>query len=172
VSWCTDRRAANTHSYDRAVPSQEEILEALAGSSAPEYTAAIRVVTTAMSLARLTNLLGEPSRGRDIGDPVSASKPDGAKRAAALWLRKTGLERSRALDEHVVSLVEVIEARRDGFNAVAEIAEIDIFCGVFRNDSEIPLTQGVIVRGCGFSLDDALLARMSELGLTLTVDVY
>ena len=104
---------------------------------------------------------------------MSARRPDGPKRAEALWLLTAPLDRSRPLEDHIESLVQYIEARSVAFTTAAETADIDVSMSISRGDLDVPVeTGGFIVRSCGVILEADLLARISALHLALMVDIY
>jgi hypothetical protein len=124
------------------------------------YRASLRVFSEALGLAELCESLGDPTRGRDIGDPVS-SRPGARTWTSAGWWLESGVDEFRPLDEHIAALVEAFEARRDEFESVREACVFDIFCGVFAGDA-----QG------GFAFRSPLLVRLAELQLPVIVDLY
>ena len=115
-----------------------------------EYTASLRVISETLGLAELTNRLGEPSEGHDLGDPISSSRPDSGRRKHAIWMLESGLDRTRPLDEHIEALVEAVEAQPEAFEAIREKSRIDVFCGLFSGDG----AQG------GFTLEPQPSARL------------
>ena len=127
-----------------------------------EYVAALRVSSERLKLAELEALLGEPTKGHDIGDPVSRKRPDGPKRRHANWSLKSSVDRRQPLDEHIEELVAYAEAHRDALNSLRADCRIDIFCGLFSGND----AQG------GFTIEPSLSKRLSDLQLAVAVDVY
>ena len=126
-----------------------------------EYDATLRVFSERLTAAELRARLGEPSSGWDKGDPVSKRSP-GAFRRNASWLLESGLDRTRSLSEHIEVLLDAVDARREGFDAIRPDCEIDVFCGLW---------SGEATRG-GPILWPDLLARLVELELPLSLDHY
>jgi hypothetical protein len=124
------------------------------------YRASLRVFSPSLRLDDLRDRLGEPTNGHDIGDPVS-STPGARTWPDTAWRLESSVDRTRGLDEHVVVLVEYVEARRPAFAALPDTCSIDIFCGLFAGDS-----QG------GFTFRPSLLARLAELRLPVGFDLY
>jgi hypothetical protein len=127
-----------------------------------EYTASLRVWSETLGLAELTDQLGEPSKGHDVGDPISSRRPDSGRRKHAMWMLESGLDRTRPLDEHIEALLEAVEAQSEAFEAIREKSRIDVFCGPFSGDG----AQG------GFTLEPQLSARLAALSLPVGFDVY
>lgn len=123
-----------------------------------EYTAGLRVFSERLKFADLEARLGEPTRGHDIGDPVSPRLPDSPKRPHAYWTLESSIERTRPLDE----LVTFAEKNRDALDSLSPDCKMDISCGVF---------SGVDAQG-GFSLEPSLSRRLSDLHLAVVFDIY
>jgi hypothetical protein len=124
------------------------------------YTASLRVVSTELRLGELIAVLGEPTRGHEIGDPVSSRTS--TKREHSTWTLDADLDRERPLDEHIDPLVAFAEVHRVQLADIRPRCElIDIFCGVFANDA-----QG------GWELSPALMQRLASLDLAVTFDLY
>jgi Domain of unknown function (DUF4279) len=139
----------------------------------PEYTASWRLLSETLSFDDLRRALGEPAHSHDRGDPVSSRDPSGAKRSKAMWGLESGLRRDQPLERHIETLIVAVEARQQAFAELRAQVYTDIFCGIFRNDLEVPAKpDGVIVLGCGFTLETGLLARLGALDLPLTCDIY
>jgi hypothetical protein len=126
-----------------------------------EYTAGLRVFSERLRFVELEARLGEPTRGHDIGDPVSRRRPDSPKRRHAYWTLESSIERTRPLDEHIDELLAFAEKRRDVFASLRRDCKMDIFCGVF---------SGVDAQG-GFSLEPSVSRRLGELQLPVVFDI-
>jgi hypothetical protein len=63
------------------------------------YTASLRVLSTELRFSELAAALGDPTRGHDIGDPVS-SRTD-AKRRHSHWNLVADVDRERPLHERL-----------------------------------------------------------------------
>lgn len=131
------------------------------GRDEHEYRATLRVFSDTLSADALAARLGEPSHGYDKGDPISARSP-GAFRRDSYWALDSGLERARVLHDHIVVLLDAIDARREAFDAIRADCEIDVFCQLF---------SGEATRG-GPILRPELLARLVERELPLRLDHY
>jgi hypothetical protein len=124
------------------------------------YTASLRVLSTELPLAELVGILGEPTRGHDIGDPVSSRSA--TTRKHSLWLLVADVDRSRPLEEHVERLVEFADGHRDHLASVRPRCDVvDVFCGIFAADS-----QG------GWQFSPALMQRLVVLDLPVVFDLY
>ncbi|WP_170166404.1 DUF4279 domain-containing protein [Lentzea atacamensis] len=115
-----------------------------------------------LTLTELVAVLGEPTRGYDIGDLVSPRRPDGPRRTNAHWSLGSAALRTQPLDEHVAELVTFVEAHSREFDALGDKVQIDVFCGVFTADD----SQG------GFTLGSDLIRRLSALNLDIGFDLY
>ena len=125
------------------------------------YTASLRVFSRTLEAADLTRALGEPTKTYDAGDPVSQRRPNTPKRDRAMWLRKSGLDEAKLLDRHIEVLLDVIDDRREQFEAIRQECEISIFCGIFSSGG-----QG------GFTLEPELTRRVADLRLAVGFDIY
>lgn len=124
------------------------------------YTASLRVLSDELRLGTLIAALGEPTRGHDIGDPVSSRSS--AKRKHSTWTLDADLDRERPLDEHIEPLVTFAETHRAQLSEIRPRCDrIDIFCGVFANDA-----QG------GWELSPDLMQRLADLSLPVGFDLY
>ncbi|MET9626629.1 DUF4279 domain-containing protein [Lentzea sp. NPDC006480] len=127
-----------------------------------EYTASLRVFSERLTFADLVAVLGEPTEGYDIGDPVSQRRPDGPRRKWAHWRLGSTAPRTQPLDEHIAELVTFAEAHSRGFDALGDKVLTDVFCGVFTADD----SQG------GFTLEADLIRRLGALNLVVGFDLY
>jgi hypothetical protein len=127
-----------------------------------EYTASLRVWSETLRLGELSDRLGPPTEGHDIGDLISSKRPDSGRRMQAMWMLDSGLDRTRPLDEHIEALVVAAEERAQALDAIRDECRIDIFCGLFSRNG----AQG------GFTVDPQLSARLAALSLPIGVDVY
>ncbi len=127
-----------------------------------EYTASLRVWSTTLRLDELTDRLGPPSKGHDVGDLISSTRPDSGRRKHSMWMLESGVDRARPLDEHIEALVVAAEARTQALDAIRDKCSIDIFCGLFSGDD----AQG------GFTIDPKLSGRLAALSLPVGFDVY
>jgi hypothetical protein len=125
------------------------------------YKASLRVFSRTLSSAELTGVLGEPTKSHDAGDAVTQRRPDAPKRDQALWLLESGLEDTTPLDQHIAAVLDVIDAHREGLDAIRDQCEIDIFCGIFSGGG-----QG------GFALEPHLSRRIAQAGLAVIFDIY
>jgi hypothetical protein len=76
-------------------------------------------------------------------------------------LVESGLPADRPLDEHVTALIEKIERFAAALTKLRDRIDADVFCGFASVNG-----QG------GLTLSAPLLARLGELGLDLTLDLY
>ncbi len=122
----------------------------------------LRVASETMSPADITMRLGvEPTRTFEKGSLASERNPASMRRDRALWLRESGLSRDARLEEHVESLLRVLEEHGDGFSSIQLQCTFDLFLG-YSSDKE----QGGIV------FDKDVLARIARAGLDLVLDIY
>jgi Domain of unknown function (DUF4279) len=125
-----------------------------------QYTAALRVASTELRLSELIGVLGEPTRGHDIGDPVSSRTQ--ATRKHSMWSLVADLDRDVPLDEQIEHLVVFAEAHRSQLADIRPRCDLmDIFCGVFANDA-----QG------GWELSPSLMGRLASMDLGVAFDLY
>jgi hypothetical protein len=122
------------------------------------YKASLRVFSQSLNAAELVQALGEPTVSRAAGDPV---RQRGPKRGQSLWRLESKLHENTPLDQHIAALLDAIDAHREGFDAIRQYCEIDIFCGIFSGGG-----QG------GFTLEPDLIRRVAELGLAVGFDIY
>jgi hypothetical protein len=79
-----------------------------------------------------------------------------------MWSRESGLDRSSPLDEHIEELVAFAETNSETIDSLRTECDIDIFCGLFSGDD----AQG------GFTIEPTLSARLAELRLPVSIDIY
>ncbi len=127
-----------------------------------EYSATLSVNTKSVRLAELTARLGEPTRGKDIGEPVTLRRPDAPLRKATHWGLTSTAERSEPLDVHVAEILDFAESHRGELDALRAQCDICIWCGVFSGED----AQG------GFTFDPALNRRLADLALEVVFDLY
>jgi hypothetical protein len=127
-----------------------------------EYSATLRVSSQTLRLSQLTETLGEPSDGYDIGDPVSSRRPDSGRRRHSMWLLESGLDRTRPLDEQIEKLVAFVEAHRQIVDSLREQCTVDIFCGLFSGDGATG----------GFIISPGLSTRLADVQLPVDFDIY
>jgi hypothetical protein len=139
-----------------------------------EYSASLRIFSDTLSLPEITRLLGAPTEGYDIGEPVSGRRSKGPKRTQTAWLLRSSSEGSVPLEVHVEEVVSFVEKRSAVIDELRSECRMDIFCGVFRGDLEAParLSLFVIALGCGFTLDPELTRRLAALRLSIGFDIY
>jgi Domain of unknown function (DUF4279) len=125
------------------------------------YKASLRVFSRTLGAAQLQQALGEPTVSYNAGDPVSQRRADAPKRDRSQWMLESGLDEHAPLDAHIAALLDAIDARRDGFDAIRPDSEIDIFCGIFSGGG-----QG------GFTLEPDLERRLADLALAVSFDIY
>jgi Domain of unknown function (DUF4279) len=127
-----------------------------------EYKASLRLFSTTLRLDDLTFALGPPSKGHDIGDPVSSRYPDGAKRKRAHWGLTSERPPTDPLHLHIVDLLDFVEARADVLTRLRpKLDQIDVFCGVFSSDA-----QG------GWHFDLEIMRRLVVAELEVGFDLY
>jgi len=125
------------------------------------YDAKLRVFSRTLRLAELSQALGDPSRGHDVGDPVTRRHADAPKRKEALWLRESGLNEAAPLDQQIAALLDFIDAHHDAFQAIRPQCNIDIFSGISSGGG-----QG------GFALEPEVSRRLADAGLAVVFDIY
>ena len=125
----------------------------------PYYEAALRVWSETLSVEEMSRRLGEPTYSHERGDPKTKRYPDGARRSDSMWSRASGVDELSRLDEHVEAVLAFLETRREEVAAIRDACEMDIFCGVFHNDSI----------NCSFILQPDLSRRLAEWALPLNV---
>jgi hypothetical protein len=125
------------------------------------YKASLRVFSQTLTVAELTGALGEPTESHDRGDPVSKHRPGEAKYRNAMWRLGSALEETAPLDQHISALLDYTDTNREGFVAISEQCEIDIFCGIFSGRD-----QG------GFTFEPELSRRLAEADLAVGFDIY
>lgn len=126
------------------------------------YSATLCVNSESMRLAELTACLGEPTRGEDIGEPVTLRRPDAPLRKGTHWGLQSNAERSEPLDVHISQVLDFAEAHRAELDALRDECDIFISCGVFSGEG----AQG------GFTFDPALNRRLADLALEVVFDLY
>ncbi len=134
----------------------------MAGQEQHEYTASLRVFSESLAFADLVAVLGEPTKGYDIGDLVSPRRPDGPRRTSAHWCLRSAAPRTQPLDEHIAELITFVEVHSREFGELGDKVQIDVFCGVFTGDD----SQG------GFTLGSDLIRRLGDLNLDVGFDLY
>jgi hypothetical protein len=127
-----------------------------------EYSATLRVSSETLRLTELTERLGEPSDGYDIGDPVSSRRLESGRRRQSMWLLDNGLDRTRPLDEQIAKLVAFVEGHRQTVDSLREQCTVDIFCGLF---------SGHGATG-GFIISPGLSSRLANVQLPVDFDIY
>lgn len=126
------------------------------------YTASLIVGSDSLPLAEITRRLGEPTRGWDIGEPVTLRYPDAPLRKRSVWSLESRLDERTPLDAHVAPLLDFAESRRAELDELRDECWIEIFCGVFSGED----AQG------GFAFEPELLTRLADLGVPVVFDMY
>jgi hypothetical protein len=143
---------------------------------APAYLASLQVFSQRTSLAELTDLLGTPSSGYDIGDAVSKHNPDSGQRSEAMWSLDSTAPRQSPLELHLEELVTVAERHKDAFKLLdSSSTRIVMFCGIEdgpRVSVSKELPEAFLVRGCGLTLTPALMKRLVDMRIALIVDFF
>lgn len=137
---------------------RDAILGAVEEETEHRYKASLRVFSRSLSADELVKALGEPTVSRAADDPV---RQRGPKREQSLWRLESRLDENAPLDQHIAALLDAIDAHRDGFDAIRQYCEIDIFCGIFSGGG-----QG------GFTMEPDLTRRVADLGLAVGFDIY
>jgi methyl coenzyme M reductase subunit D len=78
-----------------------------------------------------------------------------------MWCLESGLDESCSVDKHIQALLSQLEGKADAINQLAEVCEMDIFCGYSSTTG-----QG------GFVLDSKTLKDLTKFPLDLTIDLY
>jgi hypothetical protein len=125
------------------------------------YTASLRVQSADLRLNDVIAVLGEPTRGHDIGDPVSKRRPN-TLRKHSNWTLVADVDRERPLHEHIELVVEFAEAHRVQLARIRPRCDVlDVVCGIAANDA-----QG------GWEFQPALMQRLASLDLPVLFDLY
>ena len=127
-----------------------------------EYLATLCVNSESLRLAELKARLGEPTTGKDIGEPVTLRRPDAPLRKHTHWGLESTAKRSEPLHVHIVEILDFADAHRAELDGLRGECYICISCGVFSGED----AQG------GFVLDPELNRRLADLALDVVFDVY
>jgi hypothetical protein len=129
----------------------------------PRYKASLRVRSETLSAAEISRRLGDPDRSRERGELKMPERyPDGPRFSHSQWNRESRVGEGERLDAHIGALLDFVDAHRDAIDGLRDSCEMDIFCGVFSNDSI----------NCHYVLESELLKRLGDLGLSLFMDNY
>ncbi len=118
-----------------------------------EYVATLCVNSESIRLAELKARLGEPTKGNDIGEPVTLRYPDAPLRKHTHWGLTSAADRSEPLDVHITEVLDFAEAHRAALDALRDECYIFISCGIFSGDG----CQG------GFVFEPELNRRLADL---------
>jgi hypothetical protein len=138
-----------------------------------EFTATLRVTSTALPLDDVTRRLGPPTRGHSVGDPKRSVRVPDRKWQHTVWLREASGDHT-ALEPLVEELVTFAESRT---RALAELraagCRADVTCSIFPGTRSAParIESVTCVFGCGAVFEAALLGRLAALDLDLEISV-
>jgi hypothetical protein len=113
---------------------------------------------------RITDLLGlTPTRCGRKGEARSSPRPNVKlpPRKNSFWLFSSSLLDHVPLQEHLLWIIEQLEAKREVLGELAKEYKVQFNCGFSSENG-----QG----GCTF--DPALLSRLSSFGIPLVLDLY
>jgi hypothetical protein len=82
-------------------------------------------------------------------------------RRNSVWVLKCPLSDQLPLQEHLEWLLNVLEPKLDAISGLKQKHKIDLFCGFSSENG-----QG------GFTLSPSILTRLSNLGISLVLDLY
>lgn len=104
--------------------------------------ASLRIYSILTSAAQITEILGTaPDSSYEKGDLVSARGPKPIYRKGSMWIRKSVLERTRSLDEHLLELMGFLEEKKDLLSSLSD-CQMDVHCGAFSDNERICLFLG------------------------------
>jgi Domain of unknown function (DUF4279) len=125
-------------------------------------TASLRVSSARLLPTVITEALGrKPTRSGERGSLMSPRNPDSQKREVSFWLLESELPESAELEDHVASLLSIVEERSTQLQQIRGLCDIDICCAFFSKQS-----QG----GFFFSVD--LMRRVVAIEADLVFDIY
>jgi Domain of unknown function (DUF4279) len=124
------------------------------------HSAGLRIFSKTLSVSEITaHLQAEPSRSFEKGTLVSPRNPKSTRREFTLWILSSNVEPEEIFHTHIESLLTFIENKIDKLEQLLTTCEIDIFCGLFAEDS-----------GSIFYLDSKLLKRLTAIPIDLIID--
>ena len=124
-------------------------------------TASLRIHSKKLRAQHIGEVLGAGgTMVYEIGDPISERSPS-AKRVESLWLRESGLERLKPLEEHLLVLLDFMDSKRPELASIRGECEVDLFCGYASRSG-----QGSML------LTASTIARVAEYRVDLSVDLY
>jgi hypothetical protein len=122
----------------------------------------IRISSEVLTPQEITGVLGlQPSKALEKGARAIVDNPRSAILTHAVWLLESGLPSASSLEAHIEALLDMVEGRADALEQLAKTCDIEFFLG-FSSDNG----QG------GFTIEHDVLARIAELPIDLSLDLY
>ena len=121
----------------------------------------LRIVTSALTCAEISSLLGVTPHGCVLRDNVYGLNPS-EERHYCMWTYEAAMEQTENLSSQLGNIAGLLKERREAFASIAERAEVvDHFCML------------AITSGQGMCCIDADASRrVSALGLNVVLDIY
>jgi hypothetical protein len=121
----------------------------------------LRLFGDALVPEEVTRLLStEPTKARRKGD-VIPDKRYHRVAATGTWQLEGGLPEGTELEEQIAALLSAVTADLQAWQQLGREFDVDIFCGVFLDDSNR-----------GFVLSPRVMQMLSERGIELGFDIY
>lgn len=122
----------------------------------------IRITSRTVTAREVSDRLGlTADRQFERGSLLSTRNPGGARRETSVWIRSSGLPDDSDLTDHVRTLVELVDGRREELASLSAACTLDLVLGFGSENG-----QG------GGVLPAHLLAEVGALGLDIVLDLY
>lgn len=123
----------------------------------------LRFHSKTMSVDQLSSVLGaEPTRGFDVGTPLTNSRNDQRCREETLWLIERRFPSGSRLEDCLNQQLQFLENREAVITKLNPRVTIDLFCAAPVDVERYALS---------FCLDNQMLQRIANLRLDLLMDI-
>lgn len=133
------------------------------------FSVSFRIIGNNLESSKITLLLGiKPDIAHEKGDSRTGESKSGkiiyyAPFNTGLWSIKSKLDKDNKLQDHIVSILERIEHKKDVLLKLTnEGLKMDFYCGYFFSTKD----------QAGVSLNNEVLKRIAELGIDFGISLY
>ncbi|SRR5579883_559086 len=122
----------------------------------------IRIISESMTAQEISDAVGlQPTRMVEKGTQAQTRSGKGAIWTASTWLLDSGLPSTAPGEEHVETLVRILESREETIGQLAARCRIELFIGYSSDNG-----QGSLV------FDHGILRRLAQLPVDIVLDLY
>ncbi len=123
-----------------------------------EIKATLRISSKCLTLDKLKQVLGQPTKGHSIGDNISRGN---TKREFSYWGWELPPEKRVSLESHIGKLLKILDDKKESIDVIRDQIEIDIFCCLSSDN------------GQGGAIFSAGLIKLLELyNIDVVLDLY